>query len=99
MKKLALIILSTILLNMPALAEQAMNIPTQINHRIYSTQAAQPLNGLEQNYYTNSAIRQIENKHKTQIQTGNNDSDNTPVNTTEEKKSLKGLFKGFRIIY
>ena len=99
MKKLALIILSTILLNMPALAEQAMNIPTQINHRIYSTQAAQPLNGLEQNYYTNSAIRQIENKHKTQIQTGNNDSDNTPVNTTEEKKSLKGLFKGFRVIY
>ena len=84
---------------MPALAEQAMNTPTQINHRIYSTQAAQPLNGLEQNYYTNSAIRQIENKHKTQIQTGNNDSDNTPVNTTEEKKSLKGLFKGFRIIY
>ena len=99
MKKLTLIILSTILLNMPALAEQAMNIPMQINHRIYSTQAAQPLNGLEQNYYTNSAIRQIENKHKTQIQTGNNDSDNTPVNTTEEKKSLKGLFKGFRIIY
>ena len=99
MKKLALIILSTILLNMPALAEQAMNIPMQINHRIYSTQAAQPLNGLEQNYYTNSAIRQIENKHKTQIQTSNNDSDNTPVNTTEEKKSLKGLFKGFRIIY
>ena len=84
---------------MPALAEQAMNIPTQINHRIYSTQAAQPLNGLEQNYYTNSAIRQIENKHKTQIQTGNNDSDNTPVNTTEEKKTFKGLFKGFRIIY
>ena len=84
---------------MPALAEQAMNIPMQINHRIYSTQAAQPLNGLEQNYYTNSAIRQIENNHKTQIQTGNNDSDNTPVNTTEEKKSLKGLFKGFRVIY
>ena len=83
MKKLALIILSTILLNMPALAEQGMNIPMQINHRIYSTQAAQPLNGLEQNYYTNSAIRQIENKHKTQIQTGNNDSYNTQVNTTE----------------
>ena len=84
---------------MPALAEQAMNIPMQINHRIYSTQAAQPLNGLEQNYYTNSAIRQIENKHKTQIQTGNNDSDNTPVNTTEEKKTRNGLFKDFKIIY
>ncbi len=99
MGKLTLIILSTILLNMPALAEQAMNIPTQINHRIYSTQAAQPLNGLEQNYYTNSAIRQIENKHKTQIQSDKNYSDITPASRTEEKKSLKGLFEGFRIIY
>ena len=99
MKKTTLIILSTILLSMPALAEPAMNIPMQINHSIYSTQAAQPLDSLEKTYYTNSAIRQIESKHRTQIQPAENSSDVVPINTNEEKKSLKGLFKGFRVIY
>lgn len=99
MKNTTLIILSTILLNMPVYSEPAMNIPMQINHSIYSTQAAQPLDGLEKTYYTNSAIRQIESKHRTQIQPAENSSDILPVNTTEEKKSLKGLFKGFRVIY
>lgn len=99
MKKTTLIILSTVLLNMSALAEPTMNVPMQINHSIYSTQAAQPLDGLEKTYYTNSAIRQIENKHRTQIQPAESSSDVVPVNTTEEKKSLKGLFKGFRVIY
>lgn len=95
---LAILTLSSIILfALPCAANNMMNTPTQINHSIYSTQAAQPLNTLERSYYTNSEIRRIEEKHRSEIQPSSNDSEIIPIN--DEKKSLKGLFKGFRVIY
>lgn len=96
MKKfiIPIILLSTV--PQISLAENAMNMSGQlINSRIFSTQAAHQYETLERDNYTNSAIMQIENKnyqptiYKKQ----------TLPNENSEEKSIKNIFKGFRIIY
>lgn len=77
-------------------AEGAMNVHTEINSRIFSTQGAQPLETLERSHYTNQAIMQIENKQKTIIEPVQKDENIVPV---QDKKGVKGLFQGFRVIW
>lgn len=77
-------------------AEGAMNVHTEINSRIFSTQGAQPLETLERSYYTNQAIMQIEHKQKPVSEPLKKEENLVPV---QEKKGIKGLFQGFRVIW
>jgi len=80
-----------------SLAEGALNMSGQlINSRIFSTQAAHQYETLERDNYQNSAIMQIEEKNYQPV-IYKKQPQQEP--TEQETKSLKNLFKGFRIIY
>ncbi len=95
MKKCLLSLIIILINSSSVYAEGAVNIQSAIDSRIYSTQGSQPFDTLERNNYTNTEIMNLEQKStpRTEIK---NESKILPV---QEEKGIKGLFKGFRVIW
>ena len=95
MKKCLLSLIIILINSSSVYAEVAVNIQSAIDSRIYSTQGSQPFDTLERNNYTNTEIMNLEQKStpRTEIK---NESKILPV---QEEKGIKGLFKGFRVIW
>lgn len=97
MKKIVLLVITMFSTVAFALAEGALNMQGQIiNSRIFSTQSAHQYETLEKGNYQNNAIMQIEQKN---YQPASYQKQNNSDTQETEEKSLKNLFKGFRIIY
>ena len=95
MKKIiTILLLSTI--SSTAFAEGAMDVSAQINSRIFSTQAAQPMETLERTHFTNSEIMNLEHKQNPLTETEYREQNTIPV---QEKVTPKNFFKGFRVIW
>ena len=95
MKNFILLLITILLSTSTVFAEGAVNFQSAIDSRIYSTQGAQPFDTLERNNYTNTEIMNLESKSNPHpdIQ---KDANIVPIH---EEKGLKGLFKGFRVIW
>ncbi len=94
-KKIILSLITILLSCAPAFAEGAINAQSVIDSRIFSTQGAQPFETLERTNYTNSAIMNLEDKSSPRPEIQKNEN----IIPEEEPKGLKGLFKGFRVIW
>ena len=95
MKKFILSLITILLCYTPVFAEGAVNVHSAIDSRIFSTQGAQPFETLERTNYTNSAIMNLEDKSSPRPEIQKNEN----IIPEEEPKGLKGLFKGFRVIW
>lgn len=95
MKKIiTILLLSTI--STTVYAEGVMDVSAQINSRIFSTQAAQPMDTLERTNFTNNAIMHLENKQNPHADI---ESENQNLLPVQEKVTPKNFFKGFRVIW
>jgi lipoprotein len=92
---LILFAISCISFSSISVAQGEMNLPAEINSRIFSTQGAQPLDNLERTRYTNQAIMQMDSSQRPLINKDTDNKDNIPVQNSKKK----GLFEGFRVIW